>query len=270
MSQTTTPAQTPAPQNHPPSQLQESLLGYLVDTCVKRPYFALQGRRHRRKIDVVTQEIEATTRLLDPKRDRIGVAGFHDSYTTFLAPTRDFRRVGPALKQARRATLDLTRRGSRLFPAIREFEYAFGAYSAAETIQIGIILSDGADTSGESGEDAGRRSQEFMLGPFSRRHITLIGIGKDQAVSYGSLGRYAKTANLVMHDELYGLNEVIKPIIHRVVAWAITKATPADLVASLGLGDPEADLDRERPGIDLVYLIDCSPSMRDYATSSAV
>ncbi|MGL6076755.1 MAG: hypothetical protein ACRC8S_21590 [Fimbriiglobus sp.] len=269
MSQTNSQSQA-APQKPAPSQLQESLLGYLVDTCVKRPYFALQGRRHRRKIDVVTEEIEATTRLLDPKRDRIGVAGFHSGYTTFLAPTHDFRRLRPALKKARQATLDLTPRGSRLFPAIGELEDAFRAYSTAETIQIGIILSDGADTSGESAEDAGRRSQEFMLGPFSRRHITLIGIGKDQAVSYGSLGRYAKTANLVMHDELYGLSEVIKPIIHRVVAWAITKATPGDIVASLGLGDPETDLARERPGIDLVYLIDCSPSMRDYATSSAV
>jgi hypothetical protein len=263
--------QTPtATQNSPqpsgPTPLQESLLGFLFEECVKRPYYAIVGRRHRRKIDVVIEEIRSTIGLLDPKRDRIGLAGFDQRYTTFLAPTADFRRVSAALKKARQATLDPAPRGSWLFPAIGELEDSFRAFSR-DNVQIGIVLSDGADSSGMSAEEAGRRSQEFMGSPFNNRWIHLVGIGADEGVSYGDIGRYSKTGKVLLLSDLYGLSAALLPIIHKAVVFAVAKCVPEERRHELDLTTPQSALAGERPGIDLVFLVDCSPSMRGYATS---
>lgn len=264
------PTQTGSPNNPQPTSkptpVQESLLGFLFEEFVRRPYYAVVGRRHRRKIDVVIEEIRSTVGLLDPKRDRIGLAAFDQRYTTFLAPTADFRRLAVALKKVRQATLSPARFGSWLFPAIGELEDSFRAFSH-ENIQIGAVLSDGADTSGQSAEDAGRRSQEFMAAPFHNRWIHLIGIGTDEGLSYGDIGRYSKTGNVHLLSDVYSLSAALLPIIHRAVIFAVAKSVPEEHRHKLDLSSPQAALAGERPGIDLVFLVDCSPSMRGYATS---
>jgi Mg-chelatase subunit ChlD len=259
----------PQPQNgtkNGPTPLRESLAGFLFDEFVKRPYYALVGRRHRRKIDVVIEVIRSTVGLLDPKRDRVGLAAFDQRYTTFLAPTADFRRMEVALKKVRQATLDPVRSGSWLFPAIGELEDSFRAFSF-ENIQLGIVLSDGADTSGQSAEDAGRRSRDFMDSPLHNRRIHLIGIGSDEGLSYGDLGRYSKAGNVHLLSDLYSLNATLLPIIQVALIYAVSKAVPDEHRRTLDLSSPQAALAGERPGIDLVFLVDCSPSMRGYATS---
>ncbi|WP_162660427.1 VWA domain-containing protein [Tuwongella immobilis] len=213
------------------------------------------------KAEVAIQEAQNAVSVLDPKLDRIGFAAFDQSYSTVLAPTHDFRRVKPALRQVWNIVTNPEPRGSNLFRAIGEMEDAFHAHSA-DRIQVGLVLTDGGDSSGDAAEAAGFRSQLFMQTRPGKRHIEVIAIGRDQSVDYGALGRYAKVGNLSLLDGPDSLGAVVRRSLFRVVA----KVTGAAEISTenVTLKMLAATLAVERIGIDLMFLFDCSSSMNRF------
>lgn len=242
----------------PPSRVAAAFERVLVERGVKGLYHRLLGRRYRMKAEAAIEEIQAAVDLLNPRTDRVGLSGFDDAYRTYLAPTRDHHRVGPALRQVWRSVTDPRPRGSRLFHAIGELEDAFYAHSP-DRVLAGLVLTDGGDNAGASGEEAGLRSQAFMAAAPGRRHVEVVGVGRDQAVDYGALGRYAKVGQLTMLDGVAGLGAVVRRTLYRAVA-RVTGAAAAE-VGDVSVRMLTATLAVERVGIDLVFLVDTSPSM---------
>jgi hypothetical protein len=247
-----------------PSRFEAACHRLLVQRGLKGLYYRLTRRRYRMKVEAAIAEVQKAVSVLDPALDRVGVAGFDERYVTHLAPTHEHRRLQPALREVWAMTTDPMVRGSMLFRSIGELEDAFHAHSA-DRIQVGLVLTDGGDNSGDMAEKAGLRSQQFMQARPGKRHIEVIAIGRDASVDYGALGRYAKIGRLSLLDGVDGLGAVVRRTLYRVVT-RVTGAAEVE-TPNVTLRMLAATLAVERVGIDIVFLFDCSSSMSRFEVS---